>query len=63
MPNIERLIVASAPLQEFIMTTRRVYMWENPTESAKYLIIYSLLWYFNLILPGIVSSPLFKDSN
>jgi hypothetical protein len=56
MPNIERLIVATAPFQEFIMTTRRVYRWENRAETTKYLIAYVVLWYLNLLLPGIVSS-------
>ncbi|KAF2637909.1 hypothetical protein P280DRAFT_520509 [Massarina eburnea CBS 473.64] len=56
MPNVERLIVASAPFQEFIMTTRRVYRWENPSETAKYLVIYSVLWYFDLVLPGLLSA-------
>ncbi|KAH9863713.1 hypothetical protein J1614_009645 [Plenodomus biglobosus] len=55
IPNIERLLVATSPLQEFIMTTRRVYRWEHPVETAKYLGIYVVLWYFNLLLPGLVS--------
>tara|TARA_R110002003_G_scaffold54_9_gene4746 strand:+ start:12858 stop:13058 length:201 start_codon:yes stop_codon:yes gene_type:complete len=55
MPNIERLIVATSPLQEFVMTTRRVYRWESPPETFKYLLIYLVLWYFNLLLPGMVS--------
>jgi hypothetical protein len=55
MPNIERIIVATSPFQEFIMTTRRVYRWEKPAETSKYLVIYILLWYFNLLLPGVVS--------
>jgi hypothetical protein len=38
------------------MTTRRVYLWENRTETTKYLVIYFTLWYFNLLLPGIVSN-------
>lgn len=59
MPNIERLIVATSPFQEFIMTTRRVYRWENPRETAKYLIIYVALWYFNLLLPGVLSAILY----
>lgn len=57
MPNIERLIVATSPFQEFIMTTRRVYRWELPAETSKYLAIYLVLWYFNLLLPGIVRPP------
>ncbi|KAF2820304.1 hypothetical protein CC86DRAFT_305158 [Ophiobolus disseminans] len=59
MPNIERLIVATSPIQEFIMTTRRVYRWEHPAETTKYLVIYLILWYFNLLLPGILSALLY----
>ncbi|KAH6491886.1 hypothetical protein HBI55_139880 [Parastagonospora nodorum] len=59
MPNIERLIVATSPFQEFIMTTRRVYRWESPAETSKYLLIYLLLWYLNLLLPGILSAVLY----
>ncbi|CAO2658052.1 Nn.00g073120.m01.CDS01 [Neocucurbitaria sp. VM-36] len=59
MPNIERLIVASSPVQEFVMTTRRVYRWENRAETTKYLLIYLTLWYFNLLLPGIMSAVMY----
>jgi hypothetical protein len=55
MPAIERLLVASAPLQTFIMSTRRVYRWEDRNETIKYLVIYVLLWVFDLVLPGFVS--------
>lgn len=55
MPNLERVIIASAPFQELIMTSRRVYRWEYPAETLKYLVIYSILWYFDLLLPGMVS--------
>jgi hypothetical protein len=40
------------------MTVRRVYRWEAPLETTKYLAIYLTLWYFNLILPGAVSDDL-----
>ena len=66
MPNIERFLVASAPIQELIMTARRVYRWEDPSKTAKYLAIYSVLWYFNLLLPGCVSAidnPLQPSTN
>lgn len=55
IPNIERLLVATSPLQELIMTARRVYRWEHPVETAKYLGIYVVLWYLNLLLPGLVN--------
>jgi hypothetical protein len=56
MPNIERVLIASAPFQEFIMTTRRVYRWENRVETIKYLLIYVVLWATNLLFPGMVGS-------
>jgi hypothetical protein len=56
MPAVERLLVASAPLQQFVMTLRHIYRWENRIETATYLAGYAALWVFNLILPGIVSN-------
>ncbi|KAF1349477.1 hypothetical protein EJ07DRAFT_139711 [Lizonia empirigonia] len=56
MPNIERLLIASSPIQEFIMTFRRVYRWEQPATTIKYLAIYSALWYFNMLLPGCLAA-------
>lgn len=63
MPNLERLIVASSPFQEFIMTTRRVYRWENRTETTKYLLIFLTLWGLNLLLPGVVRSDIETDKD
>ncbi|KAF1831184.1 hypothetical protein BDW02DRAFT_64433 [Decorospora gaudefroyi] len=59
MPNIERLIVATSPFQEFFMNTRRVYRWEKPTETSKYLVIYIILWYYDMLLPGMLSTILY----
>ena len=55
MPSVERLLVASAPFQEFTMTIRRIYRWENRNETLKYLIVYAVLWALSLIIPGFVS--------
>ncbi|KAF2759870.1 hypothetical protein EJ05DRAFT_484768 [Pseudovirgaria hyperparasitica] len=55
MPNIERLMIASLPLQELIMTIRRVYRWESPLETIKYLSVCCGLWWFDLLLPGAIS--------
>lgn len=41
------------------MTTRRVYRWEYPVETTKYLVIYIVLWYLNLLLPGALSVVLY----
>ncbi|KAH6643005.1 hypothetical protein C7974DRAFT_114432 [Boeremia exigua] len=56
MPNIERFLIASSPLQELIMTSRRVYRWEQPSKTAKYLLVYSVLWYFNMLLSGCLAA-------
>ncbi|KAF2006230.1 hypothetical protein P154DRAFT_255636 [Amniculicola lignicola CBS 123094] len=56
MPNIERSIVASAPLQKITMAARRIYRWESRTETFKYLFAYMVLWAFDLLLPGLLSA-------
>ena len=56
IPNIERLLVASAPFQQMAMTIRRVYRWQNPSETAKYLVIYIILWWFDVIICGVLSA-------
>lgn len=52
MPAIERLIVASAPMQELMMTARKIYRWDNPRLTSYYLAGYGLVWAFNMVLPA-----------
>ncbi|KAJ4358201.1 uncharacterized protein N0V89_002780 [Didymosphaeria variabile] len=59
LPNIERFLLASSPLQELIMTSRRVYRWEQPATTAKYLLVYLVLWYFDMLLPGCLAACLY----
>ena len=54
IPAIERLLVASAPLQTLVMSIRKVYRWEDRNETLKYLIVYAVLWIFDLIFSGCV---------
>lgn len=54
--HMERLVVASAPWQAWLMHVRRVYRWDNPAETAKWLALYVVLWYFQLIMTFLVSS-------
>ncbi|KEQ90460.1 hypothetical protein AUEXF2481DRAFT_704308 [Aureobasidium subglaciale EXF-2481] len=55
MPNIERVIIASAAFQRVMMMTRQIYRWENPTTTAVVLVLYMTLVYYGLLLPGILS--------
>ncbi|KAI5201902.1 hypothetical protein E4T39_05057 [Aureobasidium subglaciale] len=55
MPNIERVIIASAPFQRVMMMTRQIYRWENPTTTSVVLVLYMTLVYYGLLLPGMLS--------
>ncbi|KAH8595894.1 hypothetical protein B0O99DRAFT_145228 [Bisporella sp. PMI_857] len=44
VPNIERLLIASAPIQVFIMSVRRVCRWEDQSETLKFLGLYLIFW-------------------
>ncbi|KAG4027988.1 hypothetical protein MFRU_025g00540 [Monilinia fructicola] len=48
--HIERLIIVSSPLQEFILDIRKVYRWEDPWRTSKWLTLYLLLWYTSYIM-------------
>lgn len=45
----ERLIMISTPYQTLLMTIRRIYRWDNPSETARYLVAYVVLWLMNYI--------------
>ncbi|KAI9779482.1 MAG: hypothetical protein M1835_004689 [Candelina submexicana] len=42
---VERLVMASGPWQEWLMQVRMIYRWENPPKTAKWLVVYLVLWY------------------
>lgn len=52
--HIERLIIVSSPLQEFILDIRKVYRWEDPWRTSKWLTLYLLLWYTSYIMSFVV---------
>ncbi|KAL8693187.1 MAG: hypothetical protein Q9218_001931 [Villophora microphyllina] len=43
--HVQRLVVASGPWQTFFMDVRKVYRWEDPRYTAKWLAVYLILWY------------------
>ncbi|KAL8921570.1 MAG: hypothetical protein Q9172_003969 [Xanthocarpia lactea] len=43
--QVERLAMASAPWQAFLMDMRSVYRWEDPLNTSKWLAVYLCLWY------------------
>jgi hypothetical protein len=56
IPSIERFLVASAPLQGFFMTARRIYRWDEPEKTAWYLVAFLIAWGCDMVLPVTVSS-------
>ena len=42
---IERLSVASAPWQAWCLSVREVYKWEDPRRTARWMVLFWLLWY------------------
>lgn len=48
--HVERLIIVSASLQVFVLDIRRIYRWENPWRTSRWLISYLFLWYKSYIM-------------
>ncbi|KAI9857041.1 MAG: hypothetical protein M1813_008647 [Trichoglossum hirsutum] len=46
----ERLIVASAPWQAWLMHVRKVYRWEDPAETGRWFALFVFLWYNSKIM-------------
>ena len=44
----------STPYQTLLMTIRRIYRWDNPSETATYLVAYVILWLMNYMIGGAV---------
>ena len=56
--SIERLLMTSTPYQMLLMKIRHVYRWDDPSETAKYLIAYVFLWAINYITGATVKPTL-----
>ena len=61
--SVEKLLVASTPWQEVIMRVRRVYRWENTSETMAYLAAFLVLWAMNLLVSAIVSDHISTTSH
>ncbi|KAH0547796.1 hypothetical protein FGG08_000053 [Glutinoglossum americanum] len=46
----ERVIVASAPWQTWLMHIRSVYRWEDPAETGRWFALFVFLWYNSKIM-------------
>lgn len=55
--HVERLVVVSADMQAFSSKVRRLYRWEDPAYTAKWMTLYFFLWYLEHIMTFAVSQP------
>ena len=54
--HLERLVMVSAPWQEWFVNVRRIYRWEDPKKSTKWLAIILCIWYYNHMVTFLVGS-------
>ena len=48
--HVERVVVASAPWQSWLMNVRSVYRWEEPRVTGKWFALFLFLWYTNHVM-------------
>ena len=48
--HIERIVIASAPWQTWAMDVRSIYRWEQPWITARWLVVYVVLWFTDHII-------------
>lgn len=51
----ERVVMASAPWQAWLMNVRSVSRWEDPKTTGKWLALYVFLWYTEHVMGFLVS--------
>lgn len=56
--SFERILLTSTPIQDAFMTLRRVSNWENPWQSAPYMVIYFVFLFYSYITRAFVSRSL-----
>jgi len=48
--HVERIVIASAPWQKWLMDVRKVYRWEDPKRTSLWLFVYIVCWYYQFFL-------------
>ncbi|KAF3086304.1 hypothetical protein TWF102_011106 [Orbilia oligospora] len=50
MSHVERIAIGMAPFQEWAMVIRNVYRWEDPVKTARWMAIYTVLWWSGYLI-------------
>ncbi|EPS40249.1 hypothetical protein H072_5951 [Dactylellina haptotyla CBS 200.50] len=48
--HVERVAAGLAPFREWAMVVRRVYRWEDPVKTARWLTVYAVLWNYGYLV-------------
>jgi hypothetical protein len=49
LQHFERIVMASSPWQRWFMQIRKLQRWENPTRTATWFLVWSIVWYWNRV--------------
>ncbi|PNS16548.1 hypothetical protein CAC42_282 [Sphaceloma murrayae] len=52
---LERILIATAPWQAWVLSLRAMYRWEDPRKSARWAAIWFLIWYSDHVMTFILS--------
>ncbi|KAK6498747.1 hypothetical protein TWF481_011321 [Arthrobotrys musiformis] len=50
LSHVERIAIGIAPFQEWAMVIRNVYRWEDPVKTARWMAIYTVLWWSGCLI-------------
>ena len=67
---VERISMSSAPWQAWLIDVRRVYTWEDPKRTSKWMILFWSLWYtehvvgyfYAFVIYSVLRNRLYPDS-
>lgn len=45
---VERILIASSPYQSWFATLRSLYRWEDPAQTAKWAVVWFLIWWADI---------------
>ncbi|KAF8253030.1 hypothetical protein K440DRAFT_627205 [Wilcoxina mikolae CBS 423.85] len=60
--HIERIFIASAPWQQWLVHIRDVYRWKDPYETFRWLTLYFILWHTSHVVGFVFGYMIFRVS-
>ena len=57
--HAERLVLASGPMQVWVMDVRSIYRWQNPRRTGQWLVIWLIICYFEYVVSFFLACVLY----